>query len=277
MHMKRRNFLKWAGLLTVGGGLAAVGSYQYATRIGPTRLVVEHLSLPVAALPPALDGFKIVQLSDIHLYPHTSLEFVQQAIAQVNTLGADIVVLTGDYVLQQASDINDLAVALADLEVKQGVYAVLGNHDLWTDAQTVQRGLERRDIPVLRNHAVKLAEGLYLGGVDDVWSGKPDLTVTLADVPADVATVMLVHEPDWADVVAQDGRVSLQLSGHSHGGQVRIPGYGAPILPPYGEKYDMGLYQVQDMWLYTNRGLGVIAPVRFNCPPEITAITLRSV
>jgi len=97
-------------------------------------------------------------------------------------------------------------------------------------------------------------------------------------MPAETTTILLAHEPDLADRFARDGRVSVQLSGHSHGGQVRLPGIGAVILPYLGRKYDLGLYQVNGMWLYTNRGIGNVAePVRLNCPPEITEITLVGV
>ncbi len=120
--------------------------------------------------------------------------------------------------------------------------------------------------------------GIYLAGLDDLWSGQADLTAALAQAPANVPTILLVHEPDFADTVAKDGRVSLQLSGHSHGGQVRLPGIGAPILPYLGRKYDQGLYNVNNMWLYTNRGIGLgRIPLRINCPPEITEFTLTSV
>ena len=116
---------------------------------------------------------------------------------------------------------------------------------------------------------------LYLAGVDDGWSGRPDLPAALANRPAGTTTVLLAHEPDLADTFSRDQRVSLQISGHSHGGQIRFPGIGAFILPYLGRKYDRGLYRVNEMWLYTNRGLGnIIEPVRFNCAPEVTEITL---
>jgi predicted MPP superfamily phosphohydrolase len=113
--------------------------------------------------------------------------------------------------------------------------------------------------------------------LDDGWSGNPDLEATLDGAPSDVPVVLLCHEPDLADQYSLDGRVSLQLSGHTHGGQIRLPGVGALILPYLGRKYDLGLYKVNHMLLYTNRGIGVISePVRYNCPPEITQFILQS-
>jgi hypothetical protein len=152
---------------------------------------------------------------------------------------------------------------------------------LWTNADIVHEGLTQAGIPLLRNSGRALEIGravLFVAGLDDGWSGRPNLDTALAARPAGAATVLMFHEPDLADAIAPDGRINLQLSGHSHGGQVRLPGLGAPILPYLGQKYDQGLYSLRDMWLYTNRGLGVVGPpVRFNCPPEVTDLTLTGV
>ena len=133
-------------------------------------------------------------------------------------------------------------------------------------------------LPPLVNQGVGLPVGretLWLAGLDDGWSGSPDLVAAVTQRPSRATTVLLMHEPDLADDYSQDTGIALQLSGHSHGGQIRFPGVGALVTPYLAWKYDMGLYSVNDMWLYTNRGLGVTnLPVRFNCPPEITEITL---
>jgi predicted MPP superfamily phosphohydrolase len=131
---------------------------------------------------------------------------------------------------------------------------------------------------MLVNAGLSIAVGqdvLYLAGLDDGWSGRPDLNAALANRPAGAPVVLLFHEPDLADQTSLDGRISLQLSGHSHGGQIRLPRRGALLKPYLGWKYDLGLYQLNGMWLYTNRGIGVTnEPIRYNCPPEITQITL---
>jgi predicted MPP superfamily phosphohydrolase len=159
------------------------------------------------------------------------------------------------------------------------VYAILGNHDHWTDADEVARALQTQPITVLRNAAIPIDRGgarLWIAGVDDVWERHADLDQALRLVPADQATILLAHEPDYADLAAQYS-VDLQLSGHSHGGQVQLPFFGSPILPYLGRKYPRGLYQIGSLQLYTNRGLGVVSPpVRFNCRPEITLFTLTS-
>jgi len=142
----------------------------------------------------------------------------------------------------------------------------------------VLTALKESGLPVLINSGLALNMGqqmLYLVGLDDGWMGHPDLSKALEQRRGKTPTILLVHEPDFADTFCADSTVSLQLSGHSHGGQIRIPGVGALVLPPHGRKYDQGLYRVKDMWVYTTRGIGVIGPpVRLNCRPEITEITL---
>ncbi len=277
MNLNRRNFLKSLGIAAVGGSAAIVGGYEYGKQIESNQLVVEHIQIPVNNIKPALEGFKIVQLSDIHLYPYTQLDFVREAVAITNSLQPDLIVLTGDYVLQTAEAIFEVAPVLASLNAKYGMFSILGNHDLWADVKIVRLGLKEQGLPLLENEGIELTvnkERLYLAGVNDGWSGQPDLSLALDKRPSEALTILLAHEPDLADRFSMDERVSVQLSGHSHGGQVRLPLFGAPILPYLGQKYDQGLYKVNNMWLYTTRGIGLITPVRINCPPEITEITL---
>jgi hypothetical protein len=279
--LTRRGLLKALLHTLAAGAAAAVGGHYYSTKFEPNRLVVERVDIPIKGLHPDLHGFRIAQLSDIHLHPYTRLDLVQAAVAHVNQLQPDLVLLTGDYVLESAHTIFDLAPVLATLTAGFGVLAGIGNHDLWTNADIVHEGLTQAGIPLLRNSGRALEIGravLFVAGLDDGWSGRPNLDTALAARPAGAATVLMFHEPDLADAIAPDGRINLQLSGHSHGGQVRLPGLGAPILPYLGQKYDQGLYSLRDMWLYTNRGLGVVGPpVRFNCPPEVTDLTLTGV
>jgi predicted MPP superfamily phosphohydrolase len=142
----------------------------------------------------------------------------------------------------------------------------------------VSSAVELAGFTLLPNRHIVLSRGganLYLAGVDDIWAQRQNLSAALEGIPPDSAVILLAHEPDYADEVAASGQVGLQLSGHTHGGQVRIPGWGAPVLPWLGQKYDAGLFQVGGMALYVNRGLGMAVPyVRFNCRPEITHITL---
>jgi len=278
VKISRRGFLKALGHVSLGYLAAGIGAYKYGTLLEPEWLAIEHVTIPIPRLKPLFEGFRIVQMSDFHLHPYTQIDHIANAVEEANRLKPDLVVLTGDFVLETADSIYELAPVLSRLNAKYGVFSVLGNHDLWTNASVVRSGLEKAGLPVMKNSGISLSIGqdmINLAGLDAAWGGQPDLNLALSDLPPDIPTLLLMHEPDIADIFSQDKRVSLQLSGHTHGGQVRIPIMGAPALPRYGKKYDSGLYRVKEMWLYTNRGIGVIGPpVRFNCRPEITEITL---
>ncbi len=278
----RRAILKMLGYTFVGSGVATLGAYGYSSRLETQWLQIERVTVPLKHLGSALDGFKVVHMSDFHLYPHTQIELVERAVGAANRLRPDLIALTGDYVTGDRSSnsetIFELAPVLTKLNAKYGVFTVLGNHEYSTNEKVVLSGLKESGLTVLKNNGLALSVGqqmLYLAGLDDAWKGNPDLSKALEKRPGSVPTILLVHEPDFADTFSADGTVSLQLSGHSHGGQIRLPGIGALALPRHGRKYDQGLYRVKDMWVYTTRGIGVIGvPLRFNCRPEITEITL---
>lgn len=278
VKLSRRGFLKMLRNVAAGYTLAGAAGYLYGTQLEVNWLAVRRLSLAIRNLPAAAEGLRVVHLTDFHLRPVTEIDAIRRAVAVANSLKPDLIALTGDYVTVSADDIDELAPALAELNARHGVFACLGNHDLWTNRAVVQHGLERAGLPVLVNRGLALpasAGGLYLAGLDDAWSGAPDLSQALAGCPADAPALLLAHEPDFVDEWSQDGRVAVQLAGHSHGGQVRVPGLGAIITPQYGRKYDYGLYRVGATWLYTNPGIGLAAPgVRLNCRPEVTEITL---
>lgn len=277
--MDRRRFLKFGTAGVTGGALSSLGTWFYGTRLETEWLELERVMVPIKGLDTGLEGFKIALLSDFHLYPHTRLEFLQRAIDQANEIQADLVALTGDFVQKDAEAIYDLAPALARLNAKYGIFSVLGNHDHWKGASLVREELDRNGLNVLDNQGLSLPHPsgqVFLAGVDDAWAGNPDPAKALDRHRGESLTILLSHEPDPADEYQKDPRITLQLSGHSHGGQVRFPLAGSPFLPPWGKKYDLGLYQVGDMWLYTNRGLGVTVPIRFNCRPEVTEITLTA-
>jgi predicted MPP superfamily phosphohydrolase len=277
--ISRRGFLKAAGGALFGVGFGGVLGLKYAREVEPNLLQIEKIELHLQSLPVGLEGTRLVCLSDFHLHPYTRIELVQECVRLVNRLDADVVCLLGDYVFDRAEAILELAPVLSGIETRHGPYAVLGNHDLWTDPELVRSTLEREGIAVLENEhvTIELPGGeLVLAGLEDGWSGKPDLDAALFGQTDGLPVVLMMHEPDFADRFRTDGRVELQLSGHTHGGQVRLPVIGAPFLPRYGQKYDRGLYDLDGMWLYTTRGIGVIGPpLRFNCRPEITLLTLR--
>ena len=167
------------------------------------------------------------------------------------------------------------------------LYACLGNHDLWNGLEPVERALAEAQVTVLRNTAAEVAAGLWLAGVDDVWSGKPDLRAALREVPEGGVNLLMAHEPDYFDtVLAMDAPVAVQFSGHTHGGQVRLPTLRpgpdglysyAPVVPHLGDHYPIGLRQIGERYVYTNRGIGAWPfPIRLNCPPEISVFTLQT-
>lgn len=274
------------------GAAAIVGDGVIFEANQPQLVSIE---VPLTRLPESWDGFRIAQLSDLHYDDYFSVVPLRKAIAMVNGLQPDLVVLTGDFVTSPLSDprrrntrrgaraaakaIEPCAELLAQLRAKSGVLAILGNHDVSADAPYVTAVLQSHAIPVLINRSVSLErEGnrLWLSGVDDVLEGKANLDLTLSGIPPAEPVVLLAHEPDWADYVAKRP-VDLQISGHSHGGQIRLPLVGAPYLPLLGRKYPWGLRRIGPLTLYTNCGIGTIRiAMRLNCPPEVTLFTLRS-
>ncbi len=264
--MSRREFLR--GTIAVGVFSLGFGSYSYFW--GLHRPTVERKDISLKVLPSRLDGFRVAQLSDIHYGPYLSSADLAAVVETVNQLHPDIIVLTGDYVSvplfgnksQAFRETIPCAQVLGGLGARRRVFAVLGNHDHEANPDLVSEALESHRITVLRNHALPVEEDgvrLWIAGIDDVLTGVPDLHKTLRQIPANEVTVLLAHEPDYADAASRFP-VHLQLSGHSHGGQVRLPLLGAPILPSLARKYPAGLRQVGNLPLYTNRGIGVIDP-----------------
>jgi len=246
-----------------------------------------EIEIPLARLPEAFDGFRLVQLSDFHYDEHFSAIPIRKSVAVVNDLRPDLIALTGDFVTvpilerpaslrAAAATVEPCAALLHELQAPK--YAILGNHDAIASPDHVVRALESANITVLRNQSVAIERGrdrMWLAGIDDLLRGRPDMSATLANISEKETTILLAHEPDFADD-ASLSPVDLQLSGHSHGGQIWIPGIGAPWLPPMARRYPRGLHQLGNLTLYTNIGIGTIrAPIRINCQPEITVITLR--
>lgn len=253
-------------------------------RSGQPALGVKRIEVTLPHLPPALDRFRVVQISDLHLEPFTKPRHIEAAVATCNALEPDLVVMTGDFVTNHAGSMGLLGELLVPLRGRHGVYACLGNHDYWCDLPAVEKGLSERGVGVLRNETrlIHTDRGtLHLGGMDSRYIGPPNLRQTLADWKPGRPLVMLMHEPDVADDLAAAKVEALQLSGHTHGGQVRLLG-----LPPmrnkfrrarWGVKYLAGRYDVGSVKLYVNRGIGCVGvPLRVCCPPEVTEITLRS-
>lgn len=281
-RLSRRSFLK----VTFGSALvttaAGVLSANHALHIEPSTVTVTDLPLTLPRLHPAFDGYRLVQFSDIHMGTWMTRAHLETIVDQVNGLNPDLIAITGDFVTVEPLDVwaNELIPPLQRLQATDGAVAILGNHDHWTHADTVRTIIRDSGLIDVNNAVYTLERDrtlLHIAGVDDYWVQAADMTRVLAQLPDEGAAVLLAHEPDYADVSAATGRFDLQISGHSHGGQVVLPFIGPPVLPNFAHKYPLGLYRVQNMLQYTNRGVGMIAPyVRWNCSPEITVYTLRS-
>jgi predicted MPP superfamily phosphohydrolase len=280
-NLTRRRFIFSAA---AAGAVAIAGD---SVLLEPNRPHIVRRDFSLARWPERLNGFTIALLSDFHYDPCFSVHPLHAAIPLVSGLRPDLIVLTGDFVsvpeigddAQAARAAEPCAQLLRQMTAPYGLWAILGNHDCETDPEQVTRALRAEGIHVLKNKSEAIEHDgarFWLGGVDDVVSGTPDLAETLRSVPASEAVVLLAHEPDFADEASKFA-IDLQLSGHSHGGQIRIPLIPPLYLPELAKKYVMGTYQVGPLPLYTNAGLGTVGlPVRLNCPPEITLITLRS-
>lgn len=265
-------------------GIAAIAADS--TLLEPNRPRVIRKEITLRRWPVRLDGFTIALLSDFHYDPYFSVHSIRSAVEIVNHLHPDLITLTGDFVSvpligspeKGAADAEPCAELLGKLRAPHGVWSVLGNHDASCDSDRVTDTLKAVGISTLSNKSIVIEKDgarFWLAGIDDVLKGSPDLPSALRGIPSQEAVVMMVHEPDYADHVSRYP-VDLQLSGHTHGGQVRIPFMRPLYLPPLAKKYVWGLFKVRELSLYTNAGIGTVeVPVRWNCPPEITFITLK--
>ena len=279
--LSRRGFLKLATLVAAEAAVVACGGATYASLIEPNWLDIAPISLTLPRLSPQFEGYCIAQISDIHIGPWMTRQRLERIVAQINQQNPDLVVITGDFVYRNPESFaDDLIATLSALTPRDAALAVLGNHDHWTNADVVRQIILESGLIELGNAVHTLQRGdalLHVAGVDDHWERKDRLDLVLEILPREGAAILLAHEPDFADFSAATGRFDLQLSGHSHGGQVVIPFLGPPIIPWFARKYPSGLYKVNNMLQYTNRGVGMIPPtVRFNCRPEITVLTLKS-
>jgi uncharacterized protein len=277
--ISRRTLLRATAAGVAAGICSSLGIGGYAVKMEPQWIQTERVTAPLPNLPDAFDGMKIAHISDLHADTFITPADVEKAVKQINALRPDVVVVTGDHITQDSAKAFPIVAELGKLQTPLGCFAVLGNHDYWGNVAEIAAAFKFHEIPLLRNQHQPLERDgcrIWMAGVDDVWEHRHDLQKTLAGIPLGETVILLAHEPDYADVVAADGRTALQLSGHSHGGQIRIPLVGAPILPKLGRKYPIGLNRVRELLVYTNRGLGMTTPpVRFNCRPEITLLTLK--
>ena len=245
----------------------------WAVFVEPNLLEVKKYKMPAKGL----QGIKIVFLSDLHLAPSHGKK-LQKIVAAVNGQKPDIILLGGDYVKghkgSASMKASDIAAGLSHLKAKHGIYAVLGNHDGWYNAQSIEQEFSKQNIRILKNKniAVKIKEGtsFYLVGLEDYYTGKPDMVSALKETKNPV--MVLSHSPDvFPDVPSS---VDLTLAGHTHGGQVKLPFWGAILTSSiYGTKYAEGFIEQGGKKMIVTKGIGTsLLPLRFNCRPEIVVI-----
>ena len=263
--------------IAMSGFRDKLGIHEFDAR--DFEIVDVKVSIP--DLDPSFNDYRIVHISDIHLGQWISAKRIEGVVNLVNKLKPDLVAITGDSVSYVVNEpVLEMLRVLKNLKPKDATVAVLGNHDHWVGAEEIRKVMDESKIIELENDVYTLKRGgamLYIAGVDSITLEKHDLDVVLRKLPSSGPAILLAHEPDFADESAATGRFSLQLSGHSHGGQMIIPGIGTPFRGSKFKKYPLGEYQVGDMVQYTNRGLGTnVFWIRINCPPEITILRLQS-
>lgn len=285
-NLTRRDFLKllWAGM--IDSFLLAIGGTGYGMLVEPSLFKVENIRLKLNRLPKAFSGLRVAQISDIHMGGWMDRQRFQEVADILTAQKPDLLLITGDFLIGHGYNkssmqaVEDLVAVLSSLAKSMPSFAVLGNHDYWTNVDAVRQMFSTAGIADLTNTVFTLKSNsarLHLCGVDDIWEGNPRLGLIAEQIPDEDTAILLAHEPDFADKSARLGKFDLQLSGHTHGGQVVLPFFGPPILPHLGWKYPSGLYRVGNMYQYTNRGVGMAKlPIRLNCPPEITIFELES-
>jgi predicted MPP superfamily phosphohydrolase len=257
----------------------------WAFVLEPSSLESNRYELTIPGWPAEQDGLFVALLSDLHVgSPGNGLEKLERIVAEVNRARPHLVLLAGDYVVTgmpggETVPPEAIAPVLAKIEAPLGVFAVLGNHDYWYDGPRVGAAFELAGVRVLENESLRLeGEGFdfRLVGLGDLWEAKGDVDAILDGLPEGAAAIAFTHNPDVFPEI--DDRVALTLAGHTHGGQVDFPLWGAPVVPSrFGDRYARGHVVENGRHLFVTSGLGTsILPVRFRVPPEVALIRIRS-
>jgi predicted MPP superfamily phosphohydrolase len=258
---------------------SALGEMARMALAEPFMTAVERQEINLRRLPKALDGFRIVHLSDFHYGPLVDSRHLERAIEIANDLKPDLFALTGDYISQERSYAAPCAELAGRLHARYGVFAVLGNHDHWTDAKLIADLFRAEGIRMLLNEGLRIdvrGESFWLAGVNDTMVGLEDLPLALAGSGDGELKLLLAHNPVILRRAAR-ADVDLVLSGHTHGGQVTLrPEKNRSGRPR--RRMLRGLGRRANTQIYVTRGLGmVVLPIRYGCPPEVSVLELRSV
>ncbi|MCL5005491.1 MAG: metallophosphoesterase [Acidobacteria bacterium] len=272
-----KRYARRRGLITLSLSEREGKLARWGRSLGPE---ITQMDIHMRRLGLGHDGLKVAHLTDIHHSLYTPIEDVERAVDLTNQLRPDLVALTGDYVTFSPSYIWPVARVLGRLKARLGVFAVLGNHDFQVDPDEMTRALEAQQIRVLRNSHFALHTDhtpLWLMGVDDLWWGADDLEAVVRHVPSRDPKILLCHNPMGVRMAAEH-QIDLVLSGHTHGGQVRLPLVGALYgKPKLGKRFIQGWNRLDGTQIYVSRGIGkVLLPLRVGCPPEIACLRLRS-
>src|SRR5271157_6022401 len=288
-NLNRRDFIKLSAYSLLGASLAIVG-ISYVTNIEPSNIEITHINLKLPNLDRSFNGFRLAQVSDFHLDHWMTSQRLESIFQMVLGEKPDLVAITGDFITYHEHTkglknpfLTDLSSALSILSPHQPTLGVLGNHDHEIGAPLIHDALANGHITDLSDSVYSIKQGsssLHFAGMDsfDMYGRAIyDFNGLVNKTPSTGAAILLTHYPDLADQTAATGRFDLQISGHSHGGQVIAPFYGPIYIPEGARKYAIGLYRVGSMLHYTNRGLGMVGiEVRINCRPEITIFHLQS-
>lgn len=268
--MTRRRFLQ---RFLIGGTVLLIGdSFGYE----PQNIELATWDVAIPGLPRRLDGFRVVQVSDLHRGPVTRDSVIRKAVAVANSARADAAVLTGDFISTSSDNLEPCLRMMSEVRTRLGSFAVMGNHDQYHHVLGLSRKLmPRYGITLLDNNSARLEDGLFLAGIDDVWGGRPDAAKALRHVESAAACVMVCHNPlGWGRF---KGRTGLLITGHTHGGQVQLPLIPRNKLPGLrGWEFIEGWYRRGEILMYVNRGIGMVnPPARFLCRPEVTLFILH--
>ncbi|MFC1531818.1 metallophosphoesterase [Thermodesulfobacteriota bacterium] len=284
----RRSFIR----LCLLGAIGIAGAKGF---INSHNLKLLKLNVNLDNLPTVFNGLKIGQITDIHAGPLVPRDLIKEGVDLIMSSRPDLIVLTGDFVSGATKILwttyggfkerhyQYCMEELHRLNASLGIFAVLGNHDFWSGSEVAEKiadGLKNIGVRVLRNESQTLkrrGESLNIIGVDDYWESSYRFSTAIRGVPKGACRILISHNPDVnEDIENMKENIDLIISGHTHGGQVVLPFAGALYTPsPFGQKYLAGLVKDRKKQTYVSRGLGLFfAPIRLNCPPDVSVLTL---